>query len=81
MSTNKLLYKYNLCIILFLACSNYKAYKVPDPPTAGSCDGLVQTCEATIIPADKLRGRTWFITNIRPNFGTQLLLLNLYLGA
>ena len=70
MSTNKLLY-----IVLFLACSNYKAYKVPNPPVAGSCDGLVQTCEATIIPADKLRGRTWFITNIRPNFGTQLLLI------
>lgn len=47
--------------------NNYKAYKY-EAALANTCDSVDITCAATI-PTERLRGRTWFITNIRPSFG------------
>lgn len=48
--------------------TNYRAYRYDDM-IVGDCDNLELTCEATITDGNRLRGRTWFITNIRPNYG------------
>ena len=48
--------------------SNYVAYGFMSG-TAGECNNLRVLCNATILPDNKLFGRTLFITNIKPNFG------------
>ena len=63
MSWLKLLVYSLCCLCLFSNYSSYVAYNYS--VAAGQCNAVSLACNATILPDEILRGRTWFVDDVK----------------